>query len=134
LVRKTVACEQTLLPIWHGITAVQVRATITATAHISADLYGANPTMWRRPRMLSKSGGATSDAILAVFGSIRTPTVRTISPAGFEKFFRDLADLTTDGAPPFEAIATLAEAYGLQFGEPPWLPDLIARYNLIRSV
>jgi hypothetical protein len=40
LVRKTVACEQTLLPIWHGITAVQVRATITATAHISADLYG----------------------------------------------------------------------------------------------
>ena len=55
LVRKTVACEQTLLPIWHGITAVQVRATITATAHISADLYGANPTMWRRPRMLSTS-------------------------------------------------------------------------------
>ena len=40
LVRKTVACEQTLLPIWHGITAVQVRATITATAYISADLYG----------------------------------------------------------------------------------------------
>ena len=32
--------------------------------------------MWRRPRMLSTSGGATSDAILAVFGSIRTPTVR----------------------------------------------------------
>ena len=80
LVRKTVACEQTLLPIWHGITAVQVRATITATAHISADLYGANPTMWRRPRMLSKSGGATSDAILALFGSIRTPTVRTTVP------------------------------------------------------
>ena len=40
LVRKTVACEQTLLPIWHGITAVQVRTKITATAHISADLYG----------------------------------------------------------------------------------------------
>ena len=38
-----------------------------------------NSTMWRRPRMLSKSGGATSVAILAVFGSIRTPTVRTIS-------------------------------------------------------
>ena len=37
---KTVACEQTLLPIWHGITAVQVRTKITATAHISADLYG----------------------------------------------------------------------------------------------
>jgi hypothetical protein len=40
LVRTTVAGEQTLLPIWHAITAVQVRTTITATAHISADLYG----------------------------------------------------------------------------------------------
>ena len=37
---NTVACEQTLLPIWHGITAVQVRTKTTATAHISADLYG----------------------------------------------------------------------------------------------
>ena len=64
-------------------------------------------------------------------GSTPARMIEVISPVGFEKFFRDLADLTTDGAPPFEAIATLAEAYGLQFGEPPWLPDLIARYNLI---
>jgi quercetin dioxygenase-like cupin family protein len=63
-------------------------------------------------------------------GSTPARMIEVISPAGFEKFFRYLADLTTDGAPPFETIATLAEAYGLQFGEPPWLPDLIARYNL----
>ena len=29
------------------------------------------------------------------------------------------------------AIGALAEAYGLQFGEAPWLPDVIARYRLI---
>ena len=67
-------------------------------------------------------------------GSTPARMIEVISPAGFENFFRDLADLTTGGAPPFEAIATLAEAYGLQFGEPPWLPDLIARYDLIRPV
>jgi quercetin dioxygenase-like cupin family protein len=63
-------------------------------------------------------------------GSVPARMIEVISPAGFEKFFRDLADLTTDGAPPVVAMATLAKAYGLQFGQPPWLPDLIARYNL----
>jgi quercetin dioxygenase-like cupin family protein len=63
-------------------------------------------------------------------GSTPARMIEVISPAGFEKYFRDLVDLTTEGAPPFEAIATLAKTYGLQFGEPPWLPDLIARYNL----
>src|SRR5690349_15108606 len=63
-------------------------------------------------------------------GSTPARMIEVISPAGFEKFFRDLTDLTVEGAPPFEAIATLAKTYGLQFGEPPWLPDLIARYNL----
>jgi hypothetical protein len=32
--------------------------------------------------------------------------IDVISPAGFERYFRDL---TTEGAPPFEAVATLAE-------------------------
>jgi quercetin dioxygenase-like cupin family protein len=63
-------------------------------------------------------------------GSTPARMIEVISPAGFEKYFRDLVDLTTDGAAPFEAIATLAKTYGLQFGQPPWLPDLIARYNL----
>jgi mannose-6-phosphate isomerase-like protein (cupin superfamily) len=63
-------------------------------------------------------------------GSTPARMIEVISPGGFEKYFRDLADLTTEGVPAFEAIATLAEGYGLQFGDPPWLPDLIARYNL----
>jgi quercetin dioxygenase-like cupin family protein len=63
-------------------------------------------------------------------GSTPARMIEVISPAGFEKYFRDLVDLTANGAPPFEAIAALAKTYGLQFGQPPWLPDLIARYNL----
>jgi hypothetical protein len=27
-------------------------------------------------------------------------------------------------------VVALAERYGLQFGEPEWLPDLISRYGL----
>ena len=81
LVRKTVACEQTLLPIWNGITAVPVRATITATcAHLRRSVWPRTRRCGVGPRMLSTSGRATSDAILAVFGSIRTPTVRTTVP------------------------------------------------------
>ncbi len=46
--------------------------------------------------------------------------IEVISPAGFEHFFREMADLTAAGA----------ERYGLQGGQPDWLPDLIARYHL----
>jgi hypothetical protein len=53
--------------------------------------------------------------------------VQIISPAGFENFFRDLADLVDAGPPAVQDIATLASNYGLQFGDPPWLPDLIKR-------
>ena len=63
-------------------------------------------------------------------GTTPARMIEVISPAGFENYFRDVTDLTTDGAAAFEAVATLAEAYGLQFVDPPWLPDLIARYNL----
>jgi len=56
--------------------------------------------------------------------------IEVISPAGFENFFRDLTDLTAVGPPDAEAVALLADAYGLQFGEAEWLPDLITRYGL----
>ena len=56
--------------------------------------------------------------------------IEVISPAGFENFFRDMTDLTADGPPDPEAVAALADAYGLQFGIAPWLPDVIARYDL----
>jgi hypothetical protein len=56
--------------------------------------------------------------------------IEIISPAGFEHFFRELADLAAAGPPPFDQIAALAASYGLEFADAPWLPDVIARYGL----
>jgi hypothetical protein len=56
--------------------------------------------------------------------------IEVISPAGFENFFRDLTDLTAAGPPDVSAVAALADAYGLVFGQPDWMPDVIARYGL----
>ena len=63
-------------------------------------------------------------------GSIPARMIEVISPAGFEHFFRELTDITAAGPPDMTAISALAEAYGLQFGEAAWLPDVIARYRL----
>jgi quercetin dioxygenase-like cupin family protein len=57
--------------------------------------------------------------------------IEVISPAGFEGFFRELSDLMASGPPDPAGIAALAEKYGLSFGNADWLPDVIARYNLI---
>lgn len=56
--------------------------------------------------------------------------IEVISPAGFEHFFRELADMMTAGPPQFADVVALADRYGLQFGRPAWLPDLISRYHL----
>jgi len=56
--------------------------------------------------------------------------IEVISPAGFEHFFRELAGMLAAGPPDPAGIAALADRYGLQFGEPDWLPDLISRYQL----
>ncbi|MGW4650228.1 cupin domain-containing protein [Kitasatospora sp. NPDC004289] len=57
--------------------------------------------------------------------------IEIISPAGFEHFFRELAELLADGQPLAEdALPRLAAGYGLQFGRPDWLPDVISRYGL----
>src|SRR6478752_5597921 len=56
--------------------------------------------------------------------------IEVISPAGFEHFFREMADLTAAGPPQLPEIMALADRYGLQFGQPAWLPELIARYHL----
>ena len=42
----------------------------------------------------------------------------------------EMADLTAAGPPQLPEIMALADRYGLQFGQPDWLPDLIARYHL----
>jgi hypothetical protein len=41
-----------------------------------------------------------------------------------------VADLAAAGPPAFDAVATLATSYGLEFGKAEWLPDIIARYGL----
>jgi quercetin dioxygenase-like cupin family protein len=56
--------------------------------------------------------------------------IEVISPAGFENFFRELADLTAAGPPQVPDMMALARRYGLHFGQPDWLPDLITRYSL----
>jgi quercetin dioxygenase-like cupin family protein len=56
--------------------------------------------------------------------------IEVISPAGFENFFRELTEVTSSGPLDRAVVAEIAARYGLQFGEPEWLPDIIARYDL----
>ena len=63
-------------------------------------------------------------------GSTPARMIEVISPAGFENFFRDITDLTAAGPPDVSALTALADAYGLVFGQPDWMPDVIARYGL----
>jgi quercetin dioxygenase-like cupin family protein len=63
-------------------------------------------------------------------GPVPARMIEIISPAGFENFFRELSELLTEGPPDREVLAALAARYGIQFGQPDWLPDLAARYGL----
>jgi mannose-6-phosphate isomerase-like protein (cupin superfamily) len=63
-------------------------------------------------------------------GQIPARMIEVISPAGFEHFFRDMSQLLAAGPPPPDAVAEIAAGYGLEFGEPDWLPDVITRYGL----
>ena len=67
-----------------------------------------------------------------MWNASRTPArmIEIISPAGFERFFRDVADLAATGTTNIPDFVALAESYGLQFGEPDWMPGVIARYGL----
>ena len=57
--------------------------------------------------------------------------IEVISPAGFENFFRELSEMLLSVSDPNVAlIAELAGSYGLSFGQPEWLPDVISRFNL----
>jgi quercetin dioxygenase-like cupin family protein len=64
-------------------------------------------------------------------GHVPARMIEVISPAGFENFFQELSELLLSvSQPEINEIADLAGRYGLQFGQPEWLPDVIARYNL----
>jgi quercetin dioxygenase-like cupin family protein len=64
-------------------------------------------------------------------GSVPARMIEIISPAGFENCFREMAEMLADGPPPSaDAIPALVAKYGLEFGQPEWLPDVIARFGL----
>ncbi|MBW3593099.1 MAG: cupin domain-containing protein [Actinobacteria bacterium] len=53
-----------------------------------------------------------------------------ISPAGFEAYFEELAEILVPGAPPdFEALARLQSRYGLEM-DPDSVPGLVERFGL----
>lgn len=66
--------------------------------------------------------------------------VEVITPGGgFENYFRELSELLTsmaDGQPTGTPLhqspefAELADKYGLTYGTPDWLDDIVARYGL----
>src|SRR5215207_7947364 len=63
-------------------------------------------------------------------GDVPARMIEIISPAGFEHFFREVAEIVAAGPVDPGAGAGLPERYGLQFAEPAWLADVIARYRL----
>jgi quercetin dioxygenase-like cupin family protein len=65
-------------------------------------------------------------------GKVPARMIEVISPAGFEHFFWELADVLEDGPPDPDDLGRIAERYGLILAEAPWLPDVIERYGLPR--
>jgi mannose-6-phosphate isomerase-like protein (cupin superfamily) len=63
-------------------------------------------------------------------GAVPARMIEVISPAGFEHFLREVADRVAAGSVQLDDLAAIAKGYGLQFAEPEWLPDVIARYGL----
>ena len=62
------------------------------------------------------------------------PEWRGDQPSRLENFFQERPGLLTSGAPNMAGIAALAANYGLQFGEPPWLSDIVSRYGLTTPI
>ncbi len=62
----------------------------------------------------------------------KTPArmIEIISPSGFEDYFAAMSDLLQSGPPAPEDVTRLADEYGLEFGQPSWLPGVIERFDL----
>lgn len=55
--------------------------------------------------------------------------IEVITPAGFERFFLELAEVFQAGPPDPAALEPLAASYGLFF-DPTWVPELMEKYGL----
>jgi quercetin dioxygenase-like cupin family protein len=62
-------------------------------------------------------------------GPVEARMIEIITPAGFERFFQELAEMVQDGPPDPEVMGPLAESYGLFF-DPTWVPELMEKYGL----
>jgi quercetin dioxygenase-like cupin family protein len=62
-------------------------------------------------------------------GAVEARMIEIITPAGFDRFFLELADLFEAGPPDPDVLEPLAASYGLFF-DPAWVPGLMAKYNL----
>jgi quercetin dioxygenase-like cupin family protein len=55
--------------------------------------------------------------------------IEIITPAGFEDFFAELADMVEGGPPDPADVGALSGRYGL-FMDPTWVPELMEKYGL----
>jgi quercetin dioxygenase-like cupin family protein len=56
--------------------------------------------------------------------------IEIITPAGFDKFFRELAAANASRPMSPPEVAEMAARYELPFAEPDWIGDVIERYGL----
>jgi quercetin dioxygenase-like cupin family protein len=63
-------------------------------------------------------------------GDVPGRIIEIIIPGGFESYFRELADLLAADVSEPGAFAELAAKYGLNYGHPNWLNDIVERYRL----
>lgn len=70
-------------------------------------------------------------------GTVPGRIIEVITPGGFENYFRELGDLLTSVEPTTGVnlhetpeFVELAARYGLTYGDPDWLDDVVARYGL----
>ena len=63
-------------------------------------------------------------------GDVPARMIEIITPAGFDKFFRELAEANAQGPMSPPEVAEMAARYELPFAEPDWIGDVIERYGL----
>jgi quercetin dioxygenase-like cupin family protein len=62
-------------------------------------------------------------------GPVEARMIEIITPAGFERFFFELAEMIQAGPPDPAVLEQLATTYGLFF-DPTWVPELMEKYGL----